>query len=754
MAKKQNPDPKKVAQDIDDSFATLRDTLKAIGEELGINVNKITEAKKEYRSLLDVAQQLQNNEEEISKLSDKQIKTLRSKAEASLRDLKSTAKKLAEEREINLTVKDQLKNTKNLSPQERTLLEMAQERFSVEEQILKQLQEEDVLRDKINKKTGVMGGLLKGLSKIPIIGDIFNADEALSAAQDKIRETGSSVKGLGAAFGNIGKQITGGVLNPANMVLSTMLFIGKAILDIDSGAGILAKSLNISYTQSLKLNEELRDLAVSSGDTALNAERLGKSLMFVNNALGTSGELSKSDLETFTKLREKAGMTNEEIISMQKYSMAMGGSLKENVESFQASAKAMSIQKGVALNTKKLMADMANVSSRTKLSIEGGAAGLAKAAVAAKLMGGDLNKVAEISDKLLNFEQSIESELSAELLLGKDINLEKARQAALNNDMATVAAEITKQAGSAANFSKMNRIQQEAMASAVGMSADSLADMLVEQEALKSIGRSLNEEEQKAYQAAVDRYGVNEAAKMLKDGELENMVQQQSTAEQFAQTIEQLKEMFVAIVDGPLGSMLSLISSILSNATALKAVFAIISGAMLGKLVFGLAASAISMKAQLSSARAYSSTLAATQSKEMAIAAAKVAGAEASTLGAATPLIIGGIAAVLGAIAMFSMKDGIIGPDGGMIVSGEKGSIQLDKDDSIIAGTNLIGNNSKSSTQPKENKSTGNTQVNVDMAQTNALLQQLIGVIQSGGDVVLDGQKVGQALNLISYKTQ
>jgi hypothetical protein len=100
------------------------------------------------------------------------------------------------------------------------------------------------------------------------------------------------------------------------------------------------------------------------------------------------------------------------------------------------------------------------------------------------------------------------------------------------------------------------------------------------------------------------------------------------------------------------------------------------------------------------------------------------------------------------------MKDGMIDPKGGMIVSGEKGSIQLDKEDSIIAGTNLIGNKNKSTNQPQESKSTGNTQVNVDMTQTNALLQQLIGVIQSGGDVVLDGQKVGQALNLISYKTQ
>ena len=36
------------------------------------------------------------------------------------------------------------------------------------------------------------------------------------------------------------------------------------------------------------------------------------------------------------------------------------------------------------------------------------------------------------------------------------------------------------------------------------------------------------------------------------------------------------------------------------------------------------------------------------------------------------------------------MDDGMVGPDGGMILSGKKGSIQLNKDDSVIAGTNLL----------------------------------------------------------------
>ena len=83
-----------------------------------------------------------------------------------------------------------------------------------------------------------------------------------------------------------------------------------------------------------------------------------------------------------------------------------------------------------------------------------------------------------------------------------------------------------------------------------------------------------------------------------------------------------------------------------------------------------------------------------------------------------------------------------------MVVSGPKGSIQLNKDDSIIAGTNLFDKNKETPPQ------SSTTSVNVDMSPTNALLQQLINIISAGGDIVIDGQKVGQALNLVAYKTQ
>jgi hypothetical protein len=110
-------------------------------------------------------------------------------------------------------------------------------------------------------------------------------------------------------------------------------------------------------------------------------------------------------------------------------------------------------------------------------------------------------------------------------------------------------------------------------------------------------------------------------------------------------------------------------------------------------------------------------------------------------------------AGTVSALGYSYMKDGMIGPGGEMVVSGPKGSIQLDKDDSIIAGTNLLGGDKKKDGKPSQ-QPTQVTQSSVDMSQTNALLQQLISVIQSGGTVTLDGQKVGTALKLGTYQTQ
>jgi hypothetical protein len=739
MAKQQ--DPKKVAEDIEDSFANLRKTLQSIGEELGVNVNKITEAKKEYRSLLDVARQLQNNEEEIQKLSDKQIKSLRSKSESSLRDLKATAKKLAQEKGIVDISKANLKFRRDLTEEQFTLLSALKDNFSVESQIVNQLEEEDKLRGKINKKTGVLGGVLKGISKIPILGDIFDANEALDATKNKVRETESALAGLGAAVVNIGKQMAEGVLNSSNLVLGTITFLVDAFKQVDQGAEDYARSMNTTYNEAIKVKGEMGEIAKSTDTTLDNSIRLQETLAFVGEQLGSNAKLNAQDVATFTELREAAGFTNEELMGMTSLTLANGKLLKENTKEFLGQAKATALSQGVTLNVKTLMKDIGKISAATTLTLGKNPKELAKAAATAKALGMEMSKLEDIAGGLLDFEQSIEAELSAELLTGKEINLERARLAALNGDIATLAEEINQQIGSSADFTKMNVIQQEALAKSVGMNREELAQTLFTQEQLRGLSGEQAEDAQRLLDQRIEDVGLAQAQKELEEGGLKRLKEQAGEQTKFTAAMESLKDLFVTSLLPALQSAANILNIMLENTTAIKTVFSIITGAMIGKMVMGLTASALSMKAQLIASRAYKSTLNETLSKEAAIAAAKVAGAEASTLGAATPLIIGGIAAVLGTIAAFSMSDGVIGSDGGMIVSGPKGSIQLDKEDSIIAGTNLFGKN-----QPNKSSKEGTTIVQTNNSNDIKELKSAIVALASRPiNVGIDGQKVIKA---------
>jgi hypothetical protein len=701
-------------------FAGILEEIQGINEEL-VKEGKFTrDATKALSGLESIASKLKSDQKGYNDLNQKQLQQEKSKLKILQDQFEESAKRIKQRGAQNA--------------QEQAIIDAYEEQKSIFQRT-NGLLDDRIEQEKIyTKNLGATGALLTGMSKIPLVGPLLDVNDALELAREKAKAGGNAFQVMATGLSSVGKSLVTNMLDPLTLVTGLI----DTFVKLDKAAGDFAKSQNMTYSDALKARESYASMAASSGDLALNASNLMETQTAIGEQLGTNGKLSESDLKTFTKLREQAGMTNEELLGMQKYSMATGGSLKENVESFQASAKIMSFQKGVALNTKKLMADMSNVSNRTKLSIQGGATGLAKAAVAAKLMGGDLSKVADVADQLLDFEQSIESELSAELLLGKDINLEKARQAALNNDLATVAEEITKQAGSAAEFSKMNRIQQDAMAKAVGMTADQLADTLVEQEALKSIGKSLNEEEQKAFEAAKKKYGIEEASKMLQDGQLENLVDQQSNAEKFAQTIEHVKEIFVSIVDGPLGAILNGLSEMLKSTKVIYTITGLLAGVYAGKMVGGIVQTI--------------AKIAAMTAANTANAAAATAGATAMSFGAIIPIILAGVGAVAGLIASFTADDLMSAPPGygKRTLVGPEGAIQLNDKDTVIAGTNLFGNDVKSEPgKPTQFSGKGEYKLNGDSsAVVNAIaeLRRDVNALANRPiNVAIDGKKVIEA---------
>ena len=605
----------------------------------------------------------------------------------------------------------------------------------------------DNLNEEIDHKLGALPGLASGLDnilgKIGIKGIGFG--KALEDAKKQAQESGDATKVWSNYTSNLGKQFKN-LLSPANLTLAAITFIVSALKNMDKGAGEFAKGMNVSYSEALKTREEMASLATASGDAALNADNLLKTTAAVGQSLGTNAEINKADAKTMTKLVQQAGFQHDELMNIQKLSLVNGKTLEDNTKEILGGASAYAARNGIALNEKTILKEVNSMSAALKLSLGASGKEMAKAAVQAKAFGINLQQAESIASSMLDFESSIEAELSAELLTGKNINLEKARGLALEGKSAEAAAEILKQVGGTAEFSKMNVIQQEAMAKAVGMQREELAASLIEREALAKIGAKDAEEARKKYDSLVSQFGVEEAQKRLGDEQLALQFEQQSNAEKFTQAVEKIKDIFVSMMDGPIGSILEAFSTLLSYSSILYGTVGLIAGVFAGKMIGGIVQTIAKMVILFTTSAA--------------TAAATTATATAISFGAMIPVILGAVAAIGGAIyGLTRMKDGVIGPGGETIVSGPKGSIQLDKEDSMIVGTNLMGGKNKSTT-PQQGGGGGGT-VNVDMTQTNALLQrlidtnlQLINVIQTGGNVMLDGQKVGTALKLGSFKTQ
>jgi hypothetical protein len=213
-------------------------------------------------------------------------------------------------------------------------------------------------------------------------------------------------------------------------------------------------------------------------------------------------------------LTQQIGLSVEEANNLQKLAfdnrMSADGITKEVLKQTLAYKK----QTGIQLNNKKILQDVSKISGQLRLQYGNSVKQLTAATIQADKLGFSLEKTKQIAEQLLNFEESIENELSAELLIGRDLNLEQARLLALNGKSAEATALIAENMGGSAGFASMNVIQQEALAKALGMSADELSDSILYQERLNSLG-SIGQQQVKDRIAELENQGRFEEAQQL-----------------------------------------------------------------------------------------------------------------------------------------------------------------------------------------------------------------------------------------------
>jgi len=544
--------------------------LSKIAKEKQINVEQVKSAFEAQKALDD---NLQQQEELKQKLSDQNKISGVAKANyrAKLNDLQSQSNILKGQISLLGDEKGKLNDLAKLRQEQENRAQNLNEETQV---LLDYLKKEETYQNNINKSMGVTGALASGLettldklgfSKLSQQLGIGDALEKTKGFTQKITAGSNGVATMGQKFqiaGNLIKNMGSNLMKSLGP-LALLAELVEAIKAADKATGDLAKGFNITYNEANNLRQELNTIANSSGDIAVTTKGLQESMMAVGNALGTNVMLNKEDLTTMTQLAEKAGISREEQMGMLKLSLATGKSLENNVGEFMAQASIQAQNNGIIVNEKQLLKEVNNLSNAIKLSVGGTGGELGKAVAAAKALGMNLEQVDKIAGSLLQFESSISAELEAEFLTGKQLNLEKARYYALTNDAAGLAEELSKNVGTAAEFGKMNRLQQEAYAKALGMSREEIAASLVESEALKNMTGEQAAAASSAFRARVAEVGLEKAQKELAEGKIEDMMHQQSMQERFNQSVEKLKEIFVTVADA-LMPILNIFASIFS----------------------------------------------------------------------------------------------------------------------------------------------------------------------------------------------
>lgn len=785
----------KAFRNVNDEVNSLFEGLNSISDEIKGQVQGYQLANKAVGNLTGVFGKLKDIQDNIKTANSKDLKTLQEKALTEKKNLEQSQRLLKDKAtSVGLSEKEiaTLANVNGLLEEQEGLYK------NIESTLAQVVQNEQI----ISETTGTLGALTEGFGEglkkagFGALETKLGLNSALQSTKDLVTAGEGNVSKMEAA-GHLAKQLGSNLmksLGPIALIALAIEQLVDAFKAIDSSSGDTAKELGISYREAQGLSSEMNQIASTSEDIMVSTEGLMKAQSSLNAMFGTSVKFSGEMAEEFDAIQKRLKLSDETMASFTKLGLLNGNSLKENLNTVNKTLLQQNQQNKTSFSQKQIQEAIGKTSSATRLQLRGSTEELVRAAVNAKKLGLEIEDLGRTSSALLDFESSISSELEAELLTGKDLNLERARTAALNGDNATLAAEMAKQIGTAADFGEKNVIQQEALAKAFGMGREDLAKMLEAQEnqqKLQKLGfEDLNSAQKEYNRLVAEGASQSQLEAKFKDEALKSQLESVSQQERLSAITGRLQELFIGLME-PLMPVFDVFMDIFEK--AVKPIMKVLTPAIkiLGDIFQGVLVPALNMI--MEPIKEIGTLI------EDMLPAGTSLGDTFKTIGQIIgPFILAPFRAVFFVIdtikeqikGMFSIFEGIGDVLQGNITEGLKkvgmgimrvvlSPIQAIIDlaiglvNNIIDGLNNVPgidispiekfNVTDAVFMAEGGIVNGPTRAVIGEAGAEAVipldkfyakLDELISVVKSGGNIYLDGTKVGTAMNVSTYKVQ
>lgn len=620
-------------------------------------------------------------------IDDNTNKSLDSKAIIAKREeLEARLNNLYRAREIAI------RNGVDLSEKELANLE------EIEQAIIRASKEEEKRSKALEDRLGIFRVLFKEVQKIPIVGELFSADEAMQSITASLKGGATSMQ----AF-KIGAKQAGASLESAfkkllplliiTTIVKALKFLVQSFALANERSVTLARTLGVSKDQAQILRENLEAARVQIEKGYITTGDLVEAQVALNKQLQRTGTFNRDSLEAQTFLVRRLGLASETALSLVARSEAFGQSATDNFDTILELNNQL-LNTGQSTGTiNQIMEEVSGASGQVAASFGFSNVELAQAVIKLRQFGLNLTQARNISEGLLDFERSIGAELEAELFLGRELNLNRARSLAAVGDMDDATALVMDQMKGLTDEQRKSPIIMGALADVLGLSVDELQDafLLETDRARQGLEQLKNYEKYKKEVAAVNK--LENISKKDRRKELDDLAKKYNltettrteleknvTAQQrFNEILSEVQEKFADFVgDGGLDTLTDLIDN-LSNALARLEKGGIFS------MIFGGGGPKIKVTA------------------------------ETDKDGELT------------GISTIDTDDTL----GDFIMRPGQPPQKFDKGDLVIGGTNLSGGSNK----------------NVE-----GLLERIASAIESGGDVYIDGNKAGKAMVLASHK--
>ena len=261
-----------------------------------------------------------------------------------------------------------------------------------------------------------------------------------------------------------------GLVGIAIGIAKTFVKVAKAVTDT-------RKDLGVSVTEAAALTVANKGLAQAAKGFGLTLEEdILPAQAAIRKELGASVREAFDLSLNFARTAAATGQTSDQLARTLSVMESVSSASRDVLLNQLRTNATLAGQAGVT--PALVMRDLAdNALFFAKFAKDGGM-NILNASIAARKLGLELGAVESISESLLNFESSIENQLQASLLLGRQINLDKARQLAITGDQEGVMREILKQVGGEAEFNRLNVIQRQALADSVGVNVEQLSRLV------------------------------------------------------------------------------------------------------------------------------------------------------------------------------------------------------------------------------------------------------------------------------------